>query len=269
MALLDPQNVNVWMDCGSYEAVREMCTFNLTFFIPVLSFPGFYSLTPKMKPLPFFDLPRVVTLASVWGCLRLLAGPVIRLLSGVTWALEWLDESFQCIHPLDLSHQRIIAHTHPILNQARLSPTSTTSDFVISAACSVFILFDIKTHGWLKAGLPCDFSPRSTASQNTHLSDFWDVAASVNPAVTHRIQWEAGKHNSHWCLQLMAKSSFSSLCLSFRNLTFDRDGSVVHFRCAQLEGLYASRCRTEMSHSKAFGSSLVEHPSDLFRLLLS
>lgn len=69
---------------GSCEAVKEVCTVNLTFFIPVLSFPGFYSLTLKMKPLPFFDLPHVVTLASVWGCLWLLAGSVIRLLSGVT-----------------------------------------------------------------------------------------------------------------------------------------------------------------------------------------
>lgn len=222
-----------------------------------------------MRPWRFFDLPRVVTLASVWGCLRLLAGPVIRLLSGVTWALESLEESFQSLHPLDLSHQRIIAHTQPIPSQGRLSPTSTTSDFVISAACSVLIPFDTKTHEWLKAGLFCDFSPRSAASQDTHLSDFWDVAASVSPAVTHRIQWEAGKQNSHWCLQLMAKSSFSSLCLSFRNLTFDRDGNILHFRCARLEGLYASRCRPEMSHSKSFGSSLVEHPSDLFSLLLS
>lgn len=223
-----------------------------------------------MKPLPFFDLPRVVTLASVWGCLWLLSGSVIRLLSGVTWALESLEESFQCLHCLDLSHQRFIAQTHPILNQAHHSPTSTASDFVISPAISVLILFDIKTHEWSKAGLSYDFSPRRhTASQDTHLSDFWDVTASVNPAVTHRIQWEAGKQNSHWCLQLIAKSSFSYLCLSFRNLTFDRDDNIVHFRCAQLEGLYASWCRTEMSHSKAFGCSLVEHPSDLFSLLLS
>lgn len=103
------------------------------------------------------------------------------------------------------------------------------------------------------------FFQQITASHDTHLSDSWHVVVSVNPGVTHRIHIKPGQQNSLWSLQLTAyhpvlhckSRNLPSLCLSFHNCSFYWDDNIVHFCCAQLDGLYANRCRTEMSESRS------------------